>query len=210
MKQIIVIEHPLIQDKLTIMRNKNTDCATFRLLTNEISELLGYEATRDMPTYQQEIETPSNFKATFPMVKSKDMAIVSILRAGTGMLDGMLKLMPSAHVGHMGLYRDPKSYSVVEYYFKMPQEMESKHVLIIDPMIATGNSSVAAVTRIKETNPKSIVFICIVAAPEGIAYFQESHPDVRLYTAAIDQGLDARNYIVPGLGDAGDRMFGTV
>lgn len=210
MAEIIVVKHPLIEDKLTIMRNKNTDCATFRMLANEISELLGYEATRNLATYEQEIETPLNIKAKFNMVKSKDIALVSILRAGTGMLDGMLKLIPSAHIGHMGLYRDPKNYSVVEYYFKMPQDMESKDVIIVDPILATGNSAVACVSRIKETNPKSIIFICIVAAPEGLAYFQENHPDVVLYTAAVDQGLNARNYIVPGLGDAGDRMFGTV
>jgi uracil phosphoribosyltransferase len=209
MAEIVVVNHPLIQDKLTLMRSRNTDFATFRALCNEISTLIAYEATKDLPTYNQEIETPLDIKASFPMIKSQDIALVSILRAGTGMLDGVLKLIPSAYVGHMGLYRDPKNYSVIEYYFKMPQDIESKTVFILDPIIATGNSAVAAVARIKEISPQSITFLSILAAPEGLEYFKANHPDVTLYVAAIDQGLNARNYIVPGLGDAGDRMFGT-
>lgn len=210
MADVIIISHPLLQDKLTIMRNKNTDSGMFRMLLSEVSELLGYEATRNLPTYLQEVETPLNIKAKFPMVKSKDVAFVSILRAGTGMLDGMLKLIPSAQVGHIGLYRDPKVFSVIEYYFKMPLNMETKQVIVVDPILATGHSATAAVSRIKELNPKSITFISLVAAPEGVAYFHTHHPEVTLYTAAVDEKLDARNFIVPGLGDAGDRMFGTV
>lgn len=207
--QVNVVTHPLVQDKLTIMRNKNTNSGTFRLLLNEISELLCYEATRNLSTYMQEIETPLHIKHEFPMVKSTDLAFVSILRAGTGMLDGVLKLIPTAKVGHIGLYRDPKNFSVVEYYFKMPADLDTKIIYIVDPMLATGHSAVAAVTRLKESNPKGIVFICLLAAPEGLAYFQDVHPDVPIYAAAIDEGLNNKNYIVPGMGDAGDRMFGT-
>jgi len=192
------------------MRNKTTDSATFRRLLSEISELLGYEATRDLETYEKEVETPLNLKIQCKMVKSSDIVFVSILRAGNGMLDGMLKLIPSAQVGHLGLYRDPKSFSVIEYYFKLPLNIENKHVIIVDPMIATGNSAVAAVTRIKETNPKSLRFISVLASPEGLVYFQNNHPDIKMYVAQIDSGLDARNYIIPGLGDAGDRMYGTL
>jgi len=210
MSEPIVINHPLLQDKFTLMRDKNTDSGTFRRLLSEVSELLFYEATRDWPTFEKEIETPLNIKVKCPMIKSKDIVCISVLRAGNGMLDGVLKLSPSALVGHIGLYRDPKNFSVIEYYFKLPLNMESKHVIVVDPMIATGNSAVAAVARIKETNPKSILFISVLASAEGIAYFKSNHPDVQLYLAKIDSGLDARNYIVPGLGDAGDRMFGTV
>lgn len=207
--EAIVVNHPLIQDKLTIMRNKNTNSGIFRLLLNEISELLGYEATRNLPTYEEEIETPFNVKHKFPMVRSTDVAFVSILRAGTGMLDGVLKLVPTAKVGHIGLYRDPRTTVVVEYYFKMPSDLETKTIFVVDPLVATGHSAVAAVSRIKELNPKRIVFICLLTSPQGLAYFQNAHPDVQVYTAAIDEGLNEQNYIVPGMGDAGDRMFGT-
>ena len=210
MEQVTVITHPLIQDKLTIMRNKNTDSGMFRMLLSEVSELLAYEATRNLATYTQEVITPLDVAANCQVIKSKDIALVSILRAGTGMLDGVLKLMPSAKGGHIGLYRDPKNYSIIEYYFKMPLNLDCKQVFLLDPIMATGHSAVAAIDRLKESSPGSLVFICLVAAPEGIKYFTENHPDVRLYTAAIDTGLDARNYIVPGLGDAGDRMFGTI
>lgn len=207
--QVNVVNHPLVQDKLTIMRNRDTNSGIFRLLLNEISELLCYEATRNLPTYLEEIETPLNIKHKFPMVKSTDLAFVSVLRAGTGMLDGVLKLIPTAKVGHIGLYRDPKNYSVVEYYFKMPNDLETKTVFIVDPMLATGHSAAAAVARIKESKPRAIVFICLLASPEGLAFFEDIHPDVQVYTAAIDEGLNSKNYIVPGMGDAGDRMFGT-
>lgn len=209
MAEPIVIQHPLIQDKFSHMRDKHTDSATFRRLLSEISELICYEATRDLKTFDKELETPMSVKLKCPTIKSKSIVFVSIMRAGNGMLDGVLKLIPSAQVGHIGLYRDPKSFSVIEYYFKMPLNMEDKHVIIVDPMIATGNSAVAAVARIKETKPKSIIFISLVASPEGMDYFQSVHPDIKIYTAKIDSGLDARNYIIPGLGDAGDRMFGT-
>jgi len=209
MSEPIIVQHPLIQDKLTHMRDKNTDSGMFRTLANEISELLGYEATRNLQTYEQEIQSASGTTVKFPMVKSKGIAIVSILRAGNGMLDGMLRLIPSAQVGHIGLYRDPKSFTVIEYYFKVPENMQQKDVFVIDPMIATGHSACAAVNRIKETMPKSITFICLVASPEGVAYLQSNHSDITIFTAAVDNGLDTRNYIVPGLGDAGDRMFGT-
>jgi uracil phosphoribosyltransferase len=209
MAEVIVIKHPLVQDKLTLMRDKNTDSGMFRILLSEITELLGYEVTRNLPTYDQEVETPLGIKTICKAVKSKNIALVSVLRAGTGMLDGMLKLIPTAPVGHIGLYRDPKNYSVIEYYFKLPLNLDSKQVIVLDPMLATGHSAVAAVERIKEFNPKSIVFIAVVAAPEGVAYFQEHHPDIELYTAAVDEKLNAKNYIVPGMGDAGDRMFGT-
>ncbi len=209
MSEINIINHPLVQDKLTLMRNKNTDSGMFRTLLSEISLLLGYEATRNWPTYEHEIETALNIKASFPMIRSGELVFVSVLRAGNGMLDGLLKLIPSAHVGHLGLYRDPKAQTIIEYYFKLPPQMSDKHVMILDPLIATGNSAVAAVNRVKEYNPKSITFISVVAAPEGISYFQDEHPEVKLYTAAVDIELDSRNYIVPGVGDAGDRMFGT-
>lgn len=210
MAEAIVINHPLIQDKFTIMRDKNTDSGTFRRLLSEVSELLFYEATRNWPTFEREVETPLNIKVKCQAIKSKELVCVSILRAGNGMLDGVLKLSPSALVGHIGLYRDPKNFSVIEYYFKMPLDMENKHVIIVDPMIATGNSAVAAVSRLKETNPKSITFISVLASADGVEYFKSNYPEVQLYLAKIDSGLDARNYIVPGLGDAGDRMFGTL
>lgn len=209
MRNVTIVQHPLVQDKLTIMRNKSTDSGVFRLLLNEISLLLCYEATRDIATSLEEIETPRNIKRKFPMVKSKDIAFISVLRAGTGMLDGVLSLIPSAPVGHVGLYRDPKNYSIIEYYFKVPQELESKTVIIVDPIIATGHSATAAVSRLKEYNPKQIIILCLVAAPEGLEYLQNVHDDVLIYTAAVDEKLDDKNYIVPGLGDAGDRMFGT-
>ncbi len=209
MTDVIVIDHPLVQDKLTIMRSKHTNSGVFRLLLKEVSQLLCYEATRNLETYLEDVVTPLGITTKCPMIKSKQVAFVSVLRAGLGMLDGVLSLIPTAPVGHIGLYRDPKTYFVIEYYYKMPQDMQQKHVIVLDPIIATGHSSVAAVNRVKETDPLSITFISLVVAPEGLNYFQQNHPDVKLYTAAIDEKLDARNYIVPGLGDAGDRMYGT-
>lgn len=206
--QVHVVEHPLIQHKLTLMRKKDTSTSKFRGLLREISMLMAYEMTREMPTTMQEIETPlATMKA--PVLEGKKVVLVSILRAGTGLLDGMLELLPSARVGHIGLYRDPKTLEPVEYYFKIPSEMHDRDVIVVDPMLATGNSAIAAVERIKKVGPKSIRFMCLLAAPEGVKAFQEAHPDVPIFTPAIDEHLNEKGYIVPGLGDAGDRMFGT-
>lgn len=206
--QVTLIEHPLIQHKLTLMRQKETSTAKFRKLLEEVSMLLAYEVTRDLPLEKVSIETPF---ATMdaPMLSGKKVVIISIMRAGQGILDGMLKLMPSARVGHIGLYRDPRTLSPVEYYFKVPSDVDQREMLVVDPMLATGNSAIAAVYRLKETQPQSIKFVCLLAAPEGIANFHEEHPDVPIFTAAVDEKLDEHGYILPGLGDAGDRMFGT-
>jgi len=205
---VTLIDHPLIQHKLTIMRRKTTSTAKFRQLLGEISMLLAYEVTRDMPLEMVPIETPLA-PMNAPMLAGKKLVIISIMRAGQGILDGMLALIPSARVGHIGLYRDPKTYIPVEYYFKVPQDVHEREMLVVDPMLATGNSAIAAVHRLKDTRPQSIKFICLLAAPEGIAHFHAEHPDVPLFTAAIDDKLDEHGYILPGLGDAGDRMFGT-
>ncbi|MBE9069413.1 uracil phosphoribosyltransferase [Leptolyngbya cf. ectocarpi LEGE 11479] len=205
---LTLIEHPLIQHKLTLMRQKDTSTAKFRQLLEEISLLLAYEVTRELPMEKVSIETPF---ATMdaPMLSGKKLVLISIMRAGQGILDGMLKLIPSARVGHIGLYRDPRMLMPVEYYFKVPNDVNEREMLIVDPMIATGNSAIAAVHRLKETRPQSIKFVCLLAAPEGITKFHEEHPDVPIFTAAIDSKLDEQGYILPGLGDAGDRMFGT-
>ncbi|RLP54894.1 MAG: uracil phosphoribosyltransferase [Ketobacter sp.] len=202
------INHPLIQHKLTLMREKDRSTSSFRRLLHEISMLMAYEVTRDMPTQLIDIETPLETMQS-PVIDGKKTVFVSILRAGNGFLDGMLSVVPGARVGHVGLYRDPKTLGAVEYYFKMPHSMHERDAVVLDPMLATGNSAVAAVDRLKETNPKSIRFVCLLAAPEGINNFHEAHPDVPIYTAAIDRGLNDHGYILPGLGDAGDRMFGT-
>ncbi len=205
---VTCIEHPLIQHKLTLMRQKDTSTAKFRQLLEEISMLLAYEVTRDLPIEKVSIETPfATMEA--PMLAGKKLVLISIMRAGQGILDGMLKLIPSARVGHIGLYRDPGTLSPIEYYFKVPSDVHEREMLIVDPMMATGNSAIAAVHRLKETQPQSIKFVCLLAAPEGIANFHTEHPDVPVFTAAIDDKLDAHGYILPGLGDAGDRMFGT-
>jgi uracil phosphoribosyltransferase len=203
-----VIGHPLVQHKLTLMRRKDRSTSGFRRLLHEISMLMAYEVTRDMPTQLVEIETPLE-KMRSPMIDGKKTVFVVIMRAGSGFLDGMLEVVPGARVGHVGLYRDPKTLGAVEYYFKMPQDMSERDAIVLDPMLATGNSAVAAVDRLKETKPKSIRFVSLVAAPEGIANMQRHHPDVPIYTAAIDRELNDHGYIVPGLGDAGDRLFGT-
>ncbi|NEQ98447.1 MAG: uracil phosphoribosyltransferase [Cyanothece sp. SIO2G6] len=202
------IQHPLIQHKLTLMRQKDTSTAEFRRLLEEISMLLAYEVTRDMPLEKVPIETPLT-PMNAPMLSGKKLVLISIMRAGQGILDGMLKLIPSARVGHIGLYRDPRTLIPVEYYFKVPTDIHERDMLVVDPMIATGNSAIAAVHRLKQTQPQSIKFICLLAAPEGIANFHTDHPDVPIFTAAIDERLDEHGYILPGLGDAGDRMFGT-
>ena len=203
-----VVDHPLITHKLTIMRMKETGTAQFRALVHEISVLLAYEVTRDFPLSSVSIETPiAPTKAK--LLDGKKIVLISILRAGSGILDGMLSILPSARVGHVGLYRDPKTLVAVEYYFKVPPRMADRDVIVVDPMLATGNSAVAAVERVKMTQPRSVKFVCLVAAPEGIKTFHEHHPDVPVYTPAIDEKLNEKGYIVPGLGDAGDRLFGT-
>lgn len=207
--EVTVIDHPLVQHKLTLMRRSQTSTAKFRALLKEISLLLAYEVTRDLPLKDEPITTPVAAMNAPILAPDKKLVIVSILRAGQGILDGMLELIPSARVGHIGLYRDPKTLIAVEYYFQVPHDVDKRDMLIVDPMLATGNSAVAAVDRLKTTNPLSIKFVCLLAAPEGIKHFHEQHPDVPIYTAAIDQRLDEHGYIVPGLGDAGDRLFGT-
>ena len=207
-KEVTVIGHPLIQHKLTLMRKKDTSTSSFRALLQEISMLLAYEVTRDFPVTMTPIETPLA-PMTAPILDGKKIVLVSVLRAGGGILEGMLRILPSARVGHIGLYRDPKTLGAVEYYFKVPEHMGDRDVIVTDPMLATGNSAVAAVERVKQTKPKSIKLVCLLAAPEGIATFHERHPDVPIFTAAVDERLNAKGYILPGLGDAGDRLFGT-
>lgn len=208
MSKVVVVDHPLVQHKLTLMRRKDASTSSFRRLLHELSALMAYEVTRDMPTHEVDIETPLE-----PMrakaIDGKKLVLVSILRAGTGILDGMLDVVPGARVGHIGLYRDPKSLQAVEYYFKMPAEMPERDAIVLDPMLATGHSAVAAVTRLKATGPRSIRFVCLLSAPEGLRTFNQAHPDVPVYTAAVDRQLNEHGYIVPGLGDAGDRIYGT-
>ena len=208
MSNVHLIDHPLVQHKLTLMRRKDASTNTFRTLLNELSSLMAYEVTRDMPVQDVEVETPLE-TMTGKMIDGKKLVFVSILRAGNGILEGMLSVVPGARVGHVGLYRDPKTLAAVEYYFKMPQEMEERDVVIVDPMLATGNSAIAAIDRLKKLKPKSIKFVCLLTCPEGIAALQKAHPDVAIYTAAIDRQLNDHGYILPGLGDAGDRIFGT-
>lgn len=203
-----LIDHPLIAHKLSLMRKKETSCQKFRVLLKEISTLLAYEVTRDTPLYEESIETPLAFtRGRF--IDGSKICLVSILRAGNGLLSGMLELIPTARVGHIGLYRDPKTLIPVEYYFKMPEDMPARDVIIVDPMLATGRSAAAAVSSIKATHPRSIKFVCLLAAPEGIECFRNEHHDVPIYTAAIDEKLDHKSYIIPGLGDAGDRIYNT-
>jgi uracil phosphoribosyltransferase len=208
MSQVHLIDHPLVQHKLTLMRKKEASTNSFRRLLGELASLMAYEVTRDMALSDVEIETPME-KTTGKVIDGKKLVFVSILRAGTGILDGMLGVVPGARVGHIGLYRDPKTLVAVEYYFKMPQEMHERDVVVVDPMLATGNSAIAAVERLKELRPKSIKFVCLLTCPEGIEAMQRAHPDVPIYTAAIDRQLNEHGYILPGLGDAGDRIFGT-
>jgi uracil phosphoribosyltransferase len=207
--QVTIIDHPLIQHKLTLMRNAETSTTKFRTLLKEISLLLGYEVTRDLPLKYEQIQTPLSTMNAPLLAPDKKLVIVSIMRAGQGILDGMLELMPTARVGHIGLYRDPKTLIPVEYYFKVPHDVEKRDMLVVDPMLATGNSAIAAIDRLKSTNPLSIKFVCLLAAPEGLKHFCQIHPDIPIYTASIDDKLDEHGYIIPGLGDAGDRLFGT-
>ena len=206
--KVTVVDHPLVQHKLSILRKKDTPTVSFRQLLREISHLLGYEVLRDLPTEEVVIETPLTH-ARVPMLSGKKLTFISILRAGNGLLEGLVDLVPSARVGHVGLYRDPETLVAVEYYFKVPPELDDRPVVVVDPMLATAHSAVAAVERVKEAGAKNLKMLCLLASPEGIKTFQQSHPDVPLYTAAIDSHLNEHGYIVPGLGDAGDRLFGT-
>lgn len=205
---VTVVDHPLVQHKLSLLRKKETPTASFRQILREVSLLLGYEVTRELPTEEIDIDTPL-VQARVPMLSGKKVAFISILRAGNGLLEGMVDLVPSARVGHVGLYRDPQTLVAVEYYFKVPQGLENRPVIVVDPMLATAHSSIAAVERIKEAGAHDIKMVCLLAAPEGIRAFQASHPDVPIVTAAIDERLNDHGYIVPGLGDAGDRLYGT-
>lgn len=208
MGELHLVSHPLVQHKMALMRQKDTSTRSFRSLANEVSTLLAYEALRDIPTHDVAIETPMEL-TTGTMIDGKKLVFVSILRAGSGILDGMLTVVPSARVGHIGLYRDPKTLVAIEYYFKMPGDLHERDVVIADPMLATGHSAVAAVDRLKEHAPRSIKFVCLLTCPEGIAELHGAHPDVPIFTAAVDRELDGNGYILPGLGDAGDRIFGT-
>ncbi len=203
-----VVSHPLVQHKLTLMRDAETSTASFRALLREISMLLAYEATRDMKLGETTVRTPLA-ETRAPLLEGKKVVLIAILRAGLGILDGMLELIPSARVGHVGIYRDPKTLLAVEYYYKVPGKLEDRDVIVCDPMLATGNSAVAAVERVKRSKPGSLKLVCLLACPEGIQNFHTAHPDVPIYTAAVDRGLDDHGYIVPGIGDAGDRLFGT-
>lgn len=208
MDHLTVVEHPLVQHKLSIMRQKDVSTGEFRRLLREISQLLAYEVTRELPMTTKRIETPMQ-EMDAPVLAGRKLALVSILRAGNGLLDGMLELIPSARVGFVGLYRDEETLEPVQYYFKAPSELDERLVIAVDPMLATGNSSAAAIDLLKEQGAKDIRFLCLLAAPEGVARMKEAHPDVPIVTAALDERLNEKGYILPGLGDAGDRMFGT-
>lgn len=208
MADVTVVDHPLVQHKLTLMRDKDRSTAGFRQLLGEIALLLAYDATRELPLTTASVSTPLE-TIDAPVLSGRKPVLMSILRAGNGLLDGMLRLLPSARVAHIGLYRDPETLQPVEYYYKTPDHMDERDVLVVDPMLATGHSAIAAVSRVKADNPRSVRFICLLAAPEGIAAFTEAHPDVPVFTAAIDRELNDHGYILPGLGDAGDRMYGT-
>ncbi len=208
MGSVTVVDHPLVRHKLSLLRRKETESAQFRLLLNEISLLLGYEVTRDLETEDRTIETPLAAMEA-PHLSGKKLVLISILRAGNGLLEGMLDLIPTARVGHVGLYRDPETLQAVEYYFKVPDDLGDRPVIMLDPMLATGNSAVAAVERIKAAGARQLKFLCLLSAPEGIEAFHAAHPDVPVFTAAIDERLNDHGYIVPGIGDAGDRIYGT-
>ncbi len=207
-EHLTVVDHPLVQHKLTLMRDKSTSTAEFRRLLREITQLLAYEVTRDLPLTSTPVETPMEDMEA-PILAGKKLALVSILRAGNGMLDGVLELVPSARVGFVGLYRDEETLKPVQYYFKAPESLNDRMVIAVDPMLATGNSSAAAIDLLKEAGATDIRFLCLLAAPEGVARMNEAHPDVSIVTASLDRGLNEKGYIMPGLGDAGDRMFGT-
>ena len=208
MSNVHVMDHPLIQHKIGIIRREETGSKDFRMMIGEIAMLMCYEATRDLPLADVEIETPI-CKTTVKELKGKKLAVVPILRAGLGMVDGMLEMIPAAKVGHIGLYRDPETLKPVEYYCKLPGDISEREVIVLDPMLATGGSAVDAIAQIKKRGPKNIKFMCIIAAPEGLEALQAAHPDVQVYCASLDEHLNDHGYIVPGLGDAGDRIFGT-
>jgi len=208
MRDVTVVDHPLVQHKLSLMRRRDTDTQQFRLLLREIALLLGYEVTRDLATETRRIETPlAEMRA--PFLAGKKLALVSILRAGNGLLEGMLDLVPSARVGHVGLYRDSHTLAAVQYYFKVPENLQDRAVILLDPMLATGNSAIAAVDLLKSSNARHLKMACLLAAPEGIEALHKAHPDVPIFAAAIDERLNEHGYIVPGIGDAGDRLYGT-
>lgn len=204
----VVIDHPLVQHKLTVLRDRETSTSKFRGVLRELSLLLAYEVTRDLPLTRRRIETPLEAMDA-PVLEGKKLCFVSVLRAGNGLLEGMLDLVPTARVGHVGLYRDPETLEPVEYYFKVPSSLDARIVIVVDPMLATGHSAAAAVDRVKQAGAKDIRFLALLAAPEGLRAFHSRHPEVPVYTAAVDRELNAKAYILPGLGDAGDRMFGT-
>lgn len=208
MAKLVVMDHPLIQHKLTLIRDKQTGSKDFRDLVDEIATLMAYEVTRDLPLTEVEIQTPVS-RAKTKVITGKKLGVVPVLRAGLGMVDGILKLVPAARVGHVGLYRDPKTLEPVEYYCKLPADVEERELIVVDPMLATGGSAAAAITFLKNKGCKNIKLMCLVAAPEGIDKVQEEHPDVDIFVAAVDKCLNDHGYIVPGLGDAGDRLFGT-
>jgi|TARA_B100001123_G_scaffold447724_2_gene606179 uracil phosphoribosyltransferase len=208
MDKITIVDHPLVQHKLTLMRDKDQPTAYFRQLLRETALLLAYEVTRDLPLEIRRIETPIE-PMEAPVLAGKKLCFVSVLRAGNGLLEGMLDLLPSARVGHVGLYRDPETLEAVEYYYKVPQDIGERLVIVVDPMLATANSGIAAVDRLKQGGARQIKFVCLLAAPEGVEAFSAAHPDVPLYTAALDRQLNDHGYILPGLGDAGDRIYGT-
>ncbi len=207
-KNLKIVEHPLVQYKLSQMRSKDTPSADFRRLLREISLLLAYEVTRDLPLTDTEIETPMA-RAMLPVLKDLEPCFISILRAGNGILDGMLDLLPSARAGHVGLYRDHETLEAIEYYFKVPEDMAGRLTIVCDPMLATGHTAVAAIQRLKDAGAQKIKFVCLLAAPEGVKTLVEAHPDIPIFTAALDDRLNERGYIMPGLGDAGDRIYGT-
>ncbi|ADT99219.1 MULTISPECIES: uracil phosphoribosyltransferase [Mycolicibacterium] len=203
-----LIDHPLVQHKITLMRRKEASTNSFRRLVREVSAMMAYEVMRDVAVQEIEVETPLGI-TTGNVMDGKKVVFVSVLRAGTGLLEGMLDVVPSARVGHIGLYRDPKIRVAVEYYFKMPGDLHERDLIVLDPLLATGNSAIAAIDRLREHRPKSIKFVCLVTCPEGVAALTGAHPEVPIYTAAIDHGLDEHGFILPGLGDVGDRLFGT-
>lgn len=204
----VIMDHPLIQHKLTIMRDKNTGTKEFRELVGEIGMLMCYEATRDLPLKEVEIETPVAVAKT-KVISGRKLAFAPILRAGLGMVDGVMRMVPAAKIGHIGMYRDPETHMPVEYYCKLPSDIGERDLIVLDPMLATGGSAIDAISQIKNKGAKSVRFMCIIAAPEGLAALQEAHPDVQIYIGAVDEKLNEHKYIVPGLGDAGDRIFGT-
>ena len=207
-KQVFIMDHPLIQHKLTLLRDKNTGSKEFRELVSEVAMLMCYEATRDLPLKEVEVETPVSVAKAY-VLSGRKLAFVPILRAGIGMIDGVMHMVTAARVGHIGLYRDPNTLEPVEYYSKLPTDIDEREVIVLDPMLATGGSAVDAISIIKKSNPKSIKFMCIIAAPEGMKELTKAHPDVKIYCASMDERLNEHGYIVPGLGDAGDRIFGT-